>query len=145
MVHIPFPGAPVAIKEVMAGNVHMLWVTLPAAMGQIRQGLVRAIAVTTERRVGSAPEVPTMTELGYKGYGFGSWQGIFLPPGTPKAIADRLNGEINAVLKVQQLVDSLQKVGFDPVGGSPDLFSRTVGETSTRWGKVVREAGVKPD
>lgn len=144
MVHIPFPGAPVALKEVMASNIHMLWVTLPAAMGQIRQGLVRAIAVTTERRVGAVPDVPTMTELGYKGYGFGSWQGIFLPPGSAKAIADRLNGEINAVLRLPQVVDSLTKVGFDPIGGTPELFGKTVAETSARWGNVVREAGVKP-
>ena len=143
IVHIPFPGAPVAIREVMAGNIQMLWVTLPAAVGQIQQGAVRALAVSTATRASSIPNVPAMRELGYQGYDFATWQGAFLPPGAPSTIAQRLNAEINAILRIPEASAALTKIGFDPVGGTPEQFRAAVAETSERWGKVVREAGVK--
>ncbi len=143
IVHIPFPGAPVAIREVMAGNIQMLWVTLPPAIGQIQQGAVKALAVSTATRAASIPNVPTMTELGYPGYDFATWQGAFLPKGTPQAIANRLNAEINAILKTPEGSGALSKLGFDPVGGTPEQFRAAVADTAERWGKVVRQAGVK--
>ncbi len=143
IVHIPFQGAPVAIREVMAGNIQMLWVTLPPAIGQIQQGAMRALAVSTAKRAATIPNVPTMRELGYTGYDFATWQGAFLPPGAPAAIASRLNAEINAILKSPEGSGALSKIGFDPVGGTPEEFRQTVAETAERWGKVVREAGVK--
>lgn len=145
IVHIPFPGAPVALQEVMSGNVHMLWVTLPPAVGPIKQGSVRAMAVSTARRAEAVPDVPTMRELGYTHYDFASWQGVLLPPGSPREIALKLNAEINAVLKTPEASASLSKIGFDPVGGTVDEFGKVIAETSTRWGKVVREAGIKPN
>jgi tripartite-type tricarboxylate transporter receptor subunit TctC len=143
IVHIPFPGAPVAIREVMAGNIEMLWVTLPPAIGQIQQGAVRALAVSTASRASSIPAVPTMRELGYPGYDFATWQGAFLPKGTPLSIANRLNAEINAIIKSPEGGGALTKIGFDPVGGTPEKFREAVADTAQRWGKVVREAGVK--
>ncbi len=145
IVHIPFQGAPLAVKDVMAGNTEMLWVTLPAVIGQVQQGAVRAIAVSSAQRAPSVPSVPTMRELGYTEYDFTSWQGVLLPPGTPQPIAVRLNAEISAVLKDPEASAALSRIGFEPVGGSPERFAKVIAETSTRWGKVVREAGVKPN
>lgn len=143
MVYVPFAGAPAATKELLAGNIHLFWVTLPAVIGQIQQGAVRALAVSTAARASQVPNVPTMRELGYAGYDFATWQGVFLPPGALPAVATRLNAEINAVLRIPEASAALSRIGFDPVGGTPDEFRRAVADTALRWGKVVREAGIK--
>ncbi len=143
MVYVPFTGAPSATKELIAGNIHFYWVTLPAVIGHVQQGGIRALAVSTAARAVPVPEVPTVRELGYAGYDFATWQGVFLPPGGSAAIAARLNTEINAVLKVPEARVALAKIGFDAVGGSTEDFRKAVAETTERWGKVVREAGIK--
>jgi len=145
IVHIPFQGAPLAVKDVIAGNTELLWVTLPAVIGQVQQGAVRGIAVSSAQRAPSVPSVPTMRELGYAAYDFTSWQGVLLPPGTPQPIAIRLNAEISAVLKDPEASNALSRIGFEPVGGSPERFAKVIADTSTRWGKVIRDAGVKPN
>ena len=99
IVHVPFQGATAAIKEVAAGNVEMLFVTLPPAMGQIQAGAVRALAVSTPERASVIPNVPAMKEFGYAEFDFGAWQGVFVPAGTPPAVVERLNRDINALLK----------------------------------------------
>ena len=142
MVYVPFTGAPSATKDLMAGNIQLFWVTLPAVIGHVQQGAVRALAVSTAARASSLPNVPTMRELGFEGYDFATWQGVFLPPGGSAAIAARLNAEINAVLKVPEARATLAKIGFDPIGGTSEEFRRAVAETSQRWGKVVLEAKV---
>jgi len=143
MVYVPFTGAPSATKELLAGNIHFYWVTLPAVIGHVQQGAIRALAVSTATRAAPVPEVPTMGELGFAGYDFATWQGVFLPPGGTAAMAARLNTEINAVLKVPEARAALAKIGFDAVGGSTADFRKAVNETTERWGKVVREAGIK--
>ncbi len=143
MVYVPFTGAPAATKELLAGNIQLFWVTLPAVIGHIQQGAVRALAVSTATRANAVPNVPTMRELGFYGYDFGTWQGVFLPPGGSPAIATRLNAEVNAVLKIPEASAALAKIGFEPVGGTAEDFRKAVAETSQRWGKVVREAGIK--
>ncbi len=142
IVHVPFKGAPLATTDLIAGRIHMLWVTLPAVIGHIQQGSIRALAVSTARRSSATPSVPSMRELGYAGYDFDSWQGVLLPGGAPAAIVNRLNAEINAVLKVPEATEALTRIGFVPVGGTPEQFRKVIAETSERWGKVVREARV---
>ena len=143
MVHIPFQGATSAIKEVMAGQVQMMFVTLPPAVGQIQAGTVRALAMSTPTRNPGFPNVPTMKELGFPEFDFGAWQGVFLPVATPIEIVTRLNGEINAVLRDPEASATLQRAGFTPVGGTPQQFRDLVAGTIDKWGKVVREARLK--
>lgn len=143
MVHIPFQGATSAIKEVMAGQVQMMFVTLPPAVGQIQAGTVRALAMSTPTRNPGFPNVPTMKELGFPEFDFGAWQGVFLPAATPAEIVTRLNGEINAVLRDPEASAALQRAGFTPVGGTPQQFRELVAGTIDKWGKVVREARLK--
>lgn len=142
MVYVPFTGAPSATKDLLAGNIQFFWVTLPAVIGHVKQGAMRALAVSSATRAGALPDVPTMRELGYDGYDFATWQGVFLPPGGSPAIASKLNAEVNAVLQIPEAKATLAKIGFDPVGGSPQEFSKAVAETSRRWGKVVMEAKI---
>ena len=143
MVYVPFAGAPAATKDLIAGNIQLMWVTLPAVVGHIQQGAVRALAVSSATRAGSIPSVPTMREAGFQGWDFSTWQGVFLPPGGPAAIAARLNGEVNAVLKIPEAASALTKIGFDPVGGTQEDFRKAVADTSQRWSKVIRDAGIR--
>ena len=143
MVHIPFQGATSAIKEVMAGQVQMMFVTLPPAVGQIQAGTVRALAMSTPTRNPGFPNVPTMKELGFPEFDFGAWQGVFLPAATPIEIVTRLNSEINAVLRDPEANATLQRAGFTPVGGTPQQFRELMAGTIDKWGKVVREARLK--
>lgn len=143
MVYVPFTGAPSATKALMAGDIHFYWVTLPAVIGHVQQGAIRALALSTATRAASVPNVPTMSELGFRDYDFATWQGVFLPPGGPAPIATKLNTEINAVLKIPAAREALAKIGFDPVGGTTEDFRKAVNETTERWGKVVRDAGIK--
>lgn len=145
IVHIPFQGATAAIKEVIGGQVQMLFVTLPPAVGQIQAGTVRALAVSTPARNAGFPDIPTMRELGYPEFDFGAWQGVFVPAGTPTEIVARLNGELNAVLKDPAANATLQKAGFTPVGGSAEQFRTLVSGTIDKWGRVVREARLKAE
>ena len=143
IVHVPFQGATSAIKEIVAGQIQMLFVTLPPAVGQIQAGTVRALAVSTPTRSPTIPNVPTMKELGYPEFDFGAWQGVFAPAGTPPEIVAKLNTELNAVLRDPEASAALSKLGFQPVGGSPEDFRRLVATTIDKWGRVVREAKVK--
>lgn len=145
IVHIPFQGATAAIKEVIGGQVQMLFVTLPPAVGQIQAGTVRALAVSTPARNPGFPDIPTMKELGYPEFDFGAWQGVFVPAGTPAEVVTRLNGELNAVLKDPAANATLQKAGFTPVGGSVEQFRALVSGTIDKWGRVVREARLKAE
>ncbi len=145
IVHVPFQGATSAIKEVAAGNIEMLFVTLPPAMGQIQGGAVRALAVSTTERASVLPNVPAMREFGYAEFDFGAWQGVLAPAGTPPAIVDRLGRDINAVLKDPEAAAALVKLGFTPVGGTPAEFRRLIADTIEKWGKVIRAANIKAE
>jgi tripartite-type tricarboxylate transporter receptor subunit TctC len=143
IVHIPFQGATAAIKAVVAGEVQMLFVTLPPAVAQIQAGAVRALAVSTPSRSNTIPDVPAMRELGYPEFDFGAWQGVLVPAGTPAPIVARLNAEINAVLKDPEASSALINFGFTPVGGTPEQFRALIAGSVEKWGKVVREVGIK--
>jgi tripartite-type tricarboxylate transporter receptor subunit TctC len=143
IVHVPFQGATAALKEVQAGTIEMLFVTLPPAMGLIKGGSVRALAVSTPERASVIPNVPAMREFGYNEFDFGAWQGVFVPAGTPPAIVDRLNRDINSLLKDAEAIAQLTNLGFTPVGGTPEQFRKLVADGIDKWGKVVREAKIK--
>jgi tripartite-type tricarboxylate transporter receptor subunit TctC len=143
IVHVPFQGAVVAIREVIAGQIQMLFVTLPPAVGHIQAGTVRALAVSTAARNSAIPSVPSLYELGLKDFDFGAWQGVLVPAGTPRNVVARLNADINAVLKNPEAGASLVKIGFTPVGGTAEEFGKLVASDIDRWGRVIREAKIK--
>lgn len=145
IVHVPFQGATAAIREILAGQIQMMFVTLPPAIGHIQQGTVRALAVSTTGRSTALPAVPSLHELGMKEFDFGAWQGVLAPAGTPRAIVMRLNAEINAVLKDAEASSALVKLGFTPVGGTPEQFQQLIGSNIDKWGRVIREAGIRAE
>ena len=145
IVHVPFQGATAAIREIIGGQVQMMFVTLPPAIGHIQQGTVRALAVSTAQRSTAIPAVPTLYELGMKDFDFGAWQGVLAPAGTSREVVRRLNADINAVLKTPEASAMLLKMGFTPVGGTPEEFQTLISSSIDKWAVVVRDAKIKPE
>jgi tripartite-type tricarboxylate transporter receptor subunit TctC len=145
MEHVPYKGSGPAIQDVMAGHVPLMFDTTVVAAPHIQSGKVRALAVTSTKRVGSLPGVPTMAEAGVKGYEILSWQGIFAPAGTPKEIVQRLNAEIVKILKMPDMRERLAGLGLDPVGNTPDEFAAFQQAEIAKWAKLVKEAKITAD
>jgi tripartite-type tricarboxylate transporter receptor subunit TctC len=145
IVHIPYRGAAPALQDVMGGQVQLLFDTLAQGYPQARAGKVRALAVGSLKRQPSAPEVPTMDESGFAGWETGPWFGVMVRAGTPDPIVRRLNAELVKALDAPDVRAALAAQGANPVGGSPEAFAAFIRAESARWGKLVRDIGIKAD
>jgi tripartite-type tricarboxylate transporter receptor subunit TctC len=116
-------------------------VTLP----HVKAGRLRALAVTTDKRIAAAPDLPTVAESGYPGYEVTNWHGLVGPKGLPREIVERLNREIGEVVKGPEMKKSLEADGLEPAGGSSARFAEILKNEMARWGKVVQQAGIKID
>jgi tripartite-type tricarboxylate transporter receptor subunit TctC len=143
--HIPYKGAAQALTDVMSGGVDLYLSSVPTLIGQIRNGKLRALAVTSAKRVDDLPNVPTLNESGFKGFDAVTWFGLLAPAGTPKDVIDRLNGEFNKALQHPELRKKLGDEGADPAGGTVDQFATLIKNEIPRWGKVVKDSGAKVD
>ena len=143
--HVPYKGASQAMTDVISGTVDLYMASVPTLLGHIRQGKVRALAVTSAKRVDDLPEVPTINESGYKGFDAVTWFGLLAPAGTPRDVIARLNAEFNKALKQSELAKRLGDEGADPAGGTPEQFAALIKDEIPRWGKVVRDSGAKVD
>jgi len=141
--HIPYKGAGPALMDTVAGQVSMVFGDAASAAGQARAGKVRAVAVTGARRLPLLAEVPTVAEAGLAGYEAAAWHGWLAPAGTPPAIVKRLQTEIAAILKLPDVRERLARDGLEPVGSTPEQFAAYIRSEIEKWGKVVREAGIK--
>jgi len=145
LVHVPYRGAPPALNDLVAGQVQVMFGTMLAAVPHVRNGKVRALAVTGPRRSVAVPDVPTFAEAGLPGYDASSWNGILVPAGTPAAIVARLNGELVKILHTPNVLDRLAADGPIPIGNSPEEFTAHIKAEQAKWSKVVREAHVRID
>jgi tripartite-type tricarboxylate transporter receptor subunit TctC len=145
MQHIPYKGSGPMIPDLLGGTLSMSFENLTTAYPPARQGKLRALAVTTAKRSFIAPDVPTLAESGLAGYDISSWQAIFAPGGTPKAIIDRLYAETAKALKAPDVAKRLQDLGLDAGGMTPDELSAKIREEIPRLGKIVRDSGAKVD
>ncbi|MFL6934992.1 MAG: Bug family tripartite tricarboxylate transporter substrate binding protein [Xanthobacteraceae bacterium] len=142
IVHVPYKGAPAALVDLLGGRVHVTF-SVPTAAAHVKSGELRALAVTGSQRIAALPDVPTVAEAGLPDLEFGSWNGLHVPTGTPKPIIDKLNG---AVAKARNLADvqtRMRDVGLEPEGGTPAEFGEFVRRDVERWGRIVKETGVK--
>ncbi len=143
IVHVPYKGASLALTALAGNEVQFLFDPLTTAKNLAQAGRVRALAVSTGARSGFWPELPTVADGGVKGFDLGVWYGIFVPKATPAAVADQLNREFVALLQEPAMREWLKANGLDVVANSRDEFRvRFAGEIE-RWGKLIREAGVK--
>jgi len=143
MVHVPFKGNAEAMNAFLGGHVKIYFAQVPAVLQHVKTGAVRPIAVTTDRRLPYLPEVPTVAELGYPGYEISSWQGMFAPAGTPKAILDKIAGETIRMLKTPEISERIAREGSDPIGTTPAEFSERYKAEITKWAKVAKDAGMQ--
>ncbi|NKI96866.1 tripartite tricarboxylate transporter substrate binding protein [Rhizobacter sp. SG703] len=143
--HVPYKGASQAMTDVIGGNVDFYMASVPTLLPHIRQGKVRALAVTSVRRVDDLPEVPTINESGYKGFDAVTWFGLLAPAGTPRDVIAKLNAEFNKALKQPELAKRLGDEGADPAGGTPEQFAALIRDEIPRWGRVVKDSGAKVD
>lgn len=143
--HIPYKGAAQALTDVMGGGVELYMSSVPTLIGQIRNGKLRALAVTSAKRVDDLPDVPTINESGYKGFDAVTWFGLLAPAGTPKDVIARIHAEFSKALRVPELAKRLSDEGADPAGGTPEQFAALIKEEIPRWGRVVKESGAKVD
>jgi tripartite-type tricarboxylate transporter receptor subunit TctC len=143
--HVPYKGANQALTDVISGQVQLYVSSVPSVLQQIRTGKLRPLAVTSAKRVDDIPQTPTVGESGYKGFDAITWFGFLAPAGTPKDIVLRLNAEFNKALQQADLRKRLGDEGADPLGGTPEQFAELIRDDIVRWGKTVKESGVKLD
>jgi tripartite-type tricarboxylate transporter receptor subunit TctC len=145
LTHIPYKGASQGTTDVISGAVQLYVSSVPTLIGHIRSGKMRALAVTSAKRVGDLPNVPTVAESGYKGFEAVTWFGILGPASLPKDMVAKLNADINKALQTPELKKQFDAQGADPLGGTPEQFARLIRDDLTRWGTVVKESGAKID
>jgi tripartite-type tricarboxylate transporter receptor subunit TctC len=145
MVHSPYKGSNPALLDTMAGNTQVMFPSLISADQFIKGGKLRALAVAGKRRSPVFPDLPTVSESGVPGFEISQWYGYFAPAKTPRNIVNRLNAEINAVLKDPQIVRKFTDDGADIVTDTPEEFGHFVEADIAKWRKVVAAAHIKAE
>ena len=145
IVHVPFKGGGPAMADVIAGNTQITIGSLIQMMPHISSGRLRVLGVGGAKRNASLPNVPTIAESGVPGYEANNWWGLMAPAGTPAAIVKRLNAEVAAILASPEIQKKLQSQGADAVNMSSAEFSKFIRTETTKWAKVVKEAGIKAE
>jgi len=140
---VPFHGGGPMIQSVLGGHTPIAFSSLPPAASMIRDGQVRALAVTTARRVSLLPDVPTLEEAGFPGQEGDTPQCVLVPAGTPKEIVALLNGEIRRIIALPDVKEKLAAIGFEPIGTTPEEFAARIATEVPRWARIVREAHIK--
>ena len=143
LVHVPYKGAAPALQDVIAGHVQMMFATASSVMSHIRQGSVRPLAVTTLRRSAVAPDLPTLDELGLKGFDATTWHGLVAPARTPPEVIELLHRALAAALADAAVAKSLRDLGVDIMGGTPDQFRAYLRSEIPKWSAIVKASGAK--
>ena len=142
---VPYKGVAQALPAVVAGEVQLMFATLPGSIDQIRTGRIRAIAVTSAKRANAAPDIPTVAESGVPGYEASSWFALLAPAGTPGTIVTRLNAEALKALQMREVQEALTRQGMDPTGTTPAEADAYLKSEIAKWTRVVRESGIRAD
>jgi len=143
LTHIPYKGAAQASNDLIGGQIDMYLSSVPTLIGHVRNGKMRALAVTSAQRVPDLPDVPTIAERGYPGFEAVTWFGLAAPKGVPKDIVDRLNAEFNKALQSKELSVKYQEQGARVLTGTPDDFAKLIRDDRARWGKIVKDSGAR--
>ena len=143
IVHVPYKGSGLALIGMVSGQVDMLIMGAPSAIGQIRGGKVRPIEVLAEKRIALLPEVPTTGEQGLKNAEVLVWYGMLTPTGTPAALIARLNSEIIKAVNAPDTQQRFSTAGVEPMTSTPEQFGQFIKSEATRFGKVIKEAGIR--
>ena len=145
LVHVPYKGVNLAMQDVLAGNVHLVFIGIPAAAPHIKAGKLRALAIVAPQRSTALPDVPTVAEAGLKDFEVTTWYGILAPAGTPQSVVRRLNAELVKVMHAPEMKEKLTATGTEPLTSTPEEFAAYIKREIAKWGDVIRKAGVKAD
>jgi tripartite-type tricarboxylate transporter receptor subunit TctC len=144
IVHVPYKGGAMAINDLIAGHVQVMWESLNSISPHARSGKVKALAVSGARRSPGFPELPTIGEI-VPGYEAGTWTGVIAPAGLPRPVLDKLNAAVNAAIRSPLFVDRFASIGDEPAGGTPEDFAELIRRDSAKWADVVKRSGAKID
>lgn len=142
MMHVPYRGSAPALIDLIAGNVHVLFETMPSALQHIRAGNVRVLAVTSSTRSPHLPDVPTVSEDGAPNYDATSWYGIYAPAGTPREVVERMNAALNKTFEQKEFAEKWVALGADVGGGSPEQLQKLTLDEVSRWAEVAKSANI---
>ena len=145
MLHVPYRGGGESIIALVAGHVSVTVASMLGTMPHVRSGKLRALGVTSAKRVANAPDIPTIAEEGVPGYESLQWYGLLAPAGTPREIVARLNREVVAVLRTPEISARLANDGAEVVAGTPEEFGAWLRAETEKWAKVAKAAGIKPE
>ena len=143
MNHVPYKGTGPALTDTISGQTDLFCTSTATALPHVKAGRLRALAVTTANRLAAEPNVPTLAESGVKGYDVALWHGLIGPKGMPKVAVDKMNAEVNKLLKSKETADQLQTDGVSPKGGTPEAFREQIRKEVALWKKTVAATGVK--
>ncbi len=143
MVHVPYKGLAPALTDLLSGEVQVMFSSAVAMLPQVKAGRLRAIAMTGSKRSAAIPNVPTVAEAGVPGYETGSWYGVVVPAGTPRAVVDRLSREIQGIVKSADITSKLNEEAVIPVGSTPEAFDKHIRAELARWAKVIKAAKIE--
>jgi len=144
-VHVPYNGSPPAAGSVAAGDTQALMAVAPALLPLVQAGKIKFLAVTSAQRIDSQKQLPTVAESGYPGFEALAWNGLFAPAGTPEVVVQRVNADVNALLKDPAVVEAFHKQGLIPGGGSAAQFKAYIEAENSKWGAIIRRAGISLD
>jgi tripartite-type tricarboxylate transporter receptor subunit TctC len=142
---VPYKGVNLAMQDVLAGNVHLVFIGIPAAAPHIKAGRLRALAIVAPQRSSALPEVPTVAEAGLRDFEVTTWYGVLAPSGTSRSIVSRLNAELVRIMHSPELKERLAATGTEALTSTPDEFAAYIRREIAKWGEVIRKAGVKAD
>lgn len=145
IVHIPYRGTAPAVTDLMGGQIQMLFTGAPAVMGQVKNGQLRALAVSSPKRLEALPDLPTVAEAGYKNFEADQWYGVVAPAGTPRDIVLKLNQQINIALNSPELKKRLNTEGAVATPETPEVFGKLISQEIERWRPVITSGRVKAD
>ncbi len=145
MVHVPYRGATPALIDVVAGNIEVYFGAMVSTLPHAKNGRVRALGVTTLKRVAAVPDIPTISEQGLKGFETGSWFGMSVPTGTPRDIITKLHTEAVRILALRDLRDRMTSEGAEFVADTPEQFTAFLRTELEKWGKAVKASGARPE
>jgi len=143
--HVPYKGAAQGSTDLIGGQIQMYMSSVPTLIGYVKNGKMRALAVTSPKRTADLPSVPTVAESGFKGFEAVTWFGVAGPAGLPKDVVAKLNGAFNKALQDSEVRKKLASQGADALGGTPEQFAKLIHDDIGRWGKIVKESGAKVD
>lgn len=145
MVHVAYKASPLAHIDIMGGQVQLMFDGMPTALPQVKAGRLRALGVTAAKRAAQLPDLLTIAEAGLPGYEAVGWFGFAAPAGTPKDVVNRLSKEIVRILNLPEVRERLLAIGAEPVGSSPEAFSKFVKAEMAKWGGIVKRLNIKLD